>query len=69
MVDSRKLRARMYEKEVTAKTMADNLGMSRQAFYERMKKGIFNADEMYDIMKLLDIEDPRPIFFADKVAQ
>lgn len=41
------------------------LGLTRRQWYTRMKKATLNSDEMYELVKLLDIKNPIVIFFAD----
>lgn len=47
--------------------IAKKLGMTPKTFYLKMKKGIFDSDEISEMIKILDIEDPVNIFFAQKV--
>ena len=48
--------------------LANMLGMSAKTFYSRMKKGIFNSNEIDAMVDLLRIENPVQVFFAQKVA-
>ena len=44
--------------------IAAHLGMSRNTFYKKMKKGVFDSDEIETMVKLLRIEKPIEIFFT-----
>lgn len=55
------------EKGLTKRKVAFALNMNDKTFYHKMKTGVFDSDEMFDLCKLLDITDPIPIFFAERV--
>lgn len=67
MVNTDKIRGIMAEKKITGRDMAKALGISANTFSAKMKAGIFTTDEMQKIVDTLSIEDPTPIFFAQKV--
>ena len=69
MVNTDKIRGLMAEQKKTGKDMAKALGITPTTFSAKMKTGVFNSDEMQKIVDVLSIEDPAPIFFAQKVAQ
>lgn len=68
MVDVEKLKDIIFRERLSQRQVAQYLGMSDKTFYSRMKKGVFNSDEMYAMVKLLHIDDPKPVFFAEKVS-
>lgn len=68
MIRTDKIIGRLAEKGITQAEMAEKLGMSAKTFYSRMKKGVFTSTEMDIMINYLDIDDPRPIFFAKKVS-
>lgn len=67
MVNTNKLRAAIVEKGMTQVSVAKAIGMSNRAWFCRMQNGKFNADEIYSIIKVVGIENPMDIFFADEV--
>lgn len=67
MVDTDKIRGLMAEKRVTGKDMARVLDISPNTFSAKMKTGVFTTNEMQKIVDYLDIANPMPIFFAEKV--
>lgn len=58
-----KLRGVLAEKRYTYKKMAEILGIAPKTFSEKMKKGIFNSDEMKVMADELKLTDPWTIFF------
>ena len=69
MVDVKKLRGRMAEKGRTGKYMAAVIKKTPKTFYEKMKKGVFDSDEIQAIVEDLAITNPMEIFFAEEVTQ
>lgn len=69
MINTQALRGIIVSKGETQRSVAKKIGVSETAFYRKMNRGIFNSNEMYELVKLLSIENPVPIFFAEKVAQ
>ena len=67
MVNTNKLRAAIVEKGMTQVSVAKAIVMSNRAWFCRMQNGKFNADEIYSIIKVVGIENPMDIFFADEV--
>lgn len=65
MVDTRKLRGILAERGITQTALADSLGISRNTFARKMKRGVFDSDEMCEMITLLEIEDPASVFFAN----
>ena len=48
--------------------LANDLGISSKTFYSKMKKGVFNSNEIDAIIEILGIKNPVSIFFAKKVS-
>ncbi len=69
MVDTNKLRGRIAECGLSQRKVAEHLGMTEKTFYSKMKRGVFDTDEMSEMISLLDISNPIEIFFADFVTQ
>ena len=67
MVNVNKLRGKMAEKGRTGIDMARVIRKTPKTFYEKMKKGVFDSDEIAAIVEDLGIENPMEIFFADEV--
>ena len=67
MVDTNALRGVIASRRKTQKDVADAIGKAPKTFYDKMKKGVFDSDEIAIMIDYLDIEDPMPIFFADKL--
>ena len=67
MVHVKKLRGKMAEKGRTGIDMARVINKTPKTFYEKMKKGVFDSDEISAIVEDLNIENPMEIFFAEEV--
>lgn len=71
MVNIRKLRATMVEKDVSVKTLADAIGVDQATMYRRFNAGdTFSIKEASTIAKILDLnsDELNNIFFGDYVA-
>lgn len=69
MVHVKKLRGKMAEKGRTGIDMARVIKKTPKTFYDKMKKGVFDSDEIMAIVDDLGIENPTEIFFAEEVTQ
>lgn len=69
MVNVKKLRGLMAEKGRTGKDMARVIKKTPKTFYEKMKKGVFDSDEIIAMVEDLAINNPMDIFFAEEVTQ
>ena len=69
MVDTLKLKAAIVASGKKTKDVADMLGISTKSWHDRINKRKFDSDEMYKIVKYLNIQNPVEIFFADDVTQ
>lgn len=67
MVNTSKLRGIIAERGLTRKDVAEMIGKSPKTFYEKMKKGKFDSDEIMSMVSGLKIENPAEIFFATDV--
>ena len=67
MVNTNKLRGIIAERGLDQKDVAEMIGKSPKTFYEKMKKGKFDSDEIMLMVSGLDIRNPVDIFFADDV--
>lgn len=68
MVNSRKLVGLIAENGMTRHSVAEKLGITENTLRRKLNSGKFNSDEMYNLVKLLNITDPIAIFFADEIA-
>jgi len=68
MFNVREMRAEMARAGFTQKKLAQQIGTTEQTLIRKMKTGRFTTDEVNAIIHTLGIDDPRGIFFADKVA-
>lgn len=64
MIRINKLKARFVEKGYTQQEIAKELGITDVTLSRKLNKGVFNSDEIYKMIVLLEIEDPTEIFFA-----
>lgn len=69
LVDTNRLRGLIAERGFSQVRLAKKLGMHEKTFYEKMRRGKFDSDEMYDMISILDIVKPEEIFFAPDVTQ
>lgn len=67
MVNTNKLRGIIAERGLDQKDVAEIIGKSPKTFYEKMKKGKFDSDEIMLMVAGLNIKNPVDIFFADDV--
>lgn len=65
MVNTSKLKSCWVEKDMTQGEVARKIGLSERVMVSRMKKKWFGSDEIEKLIRLLDISDPVPIFFAN----
>lgn len=72
VVDVKKFRLKLMEKEKTQETIADEIGIDRTTFYRKMKNGGngFTVGEIHKIVDAVPLtkEEAISIFFASWVA-
>lgn len=64
MIEVGKLRGVIAERGLNQRKVAQHLGMTEKTFYNKMKRGVFDSDEMAAMIELLEIKNPMDIFFA-----
>lgn len=64
MILTNDLKGLIAKNGLSQRKVAHMLGMTEKTFYAKMKKGVFDSDEMYQLITLLGIENPERIFFA-----
>ena len=69
MVHVNKLRGKMAEKGRSGIDMARVIKKTPKTFYEKMKKGVFDSDEITAMVEDLGIDNPMEIFFAEEVTR
>lgn len=67
MINTSKLKGVIAENGISQRELASKLGMQPETFYRKMKKGVFDSDEINEMILILGIEDPIAIFFANCV--
>lgn len=65
MMNTDRLRGIIAEKGYSQRKIAAMLGMSEKTFYDKMKKGVFDSDEISEIIAILDIKKTLDIFFTE----
>jgi IS30 family transposase len=68
VIDVNKLRGAIAENRLTNRELAKRLNMTDNTFYRKMKRGVFDSDEMEAMIGILHIQDPMAIFFAKRGA-
>ena len=69
MIDVNKLKGKFVEKGYdTQEKQANVIGMSTRTLQNKLKKGVFNSNEIFKIMEILKLDDPTPIFFVKKIS-
>ncbi len=69
MVNINKLKGVIVEKGLTQSEMAKKMGISDRTFYNKMKRRVFNSDEIIEMASILAIgeKDVIAIFFDQDV--
>lgn len=67
MFNKREFEAQLVRKGIKKKELAEMLGMSYTNLYRKIESGKFTREEINRIIEILEIDDPRPIFFAPKL--
>ena len=69
MVNVNKLKGAIVEKGLTQAKMAEKMAISDRTFYNKMKRKVFNSDEIVQMASILSIEekDVIAIFFDQNV--
>ena len=69
MIRTDLLRGKIAQKGTSQRKVAVELGITEKTFYQKMKRGLFSSDEIYQMMEMLEIDDPKEIFFVKNVAR
>lgn len=68
MVRTDLLRGIIAQRGTSQRKVAQYLGITEKTFYQKMRKGVFSSEEIFEMMEMLSIAEPKEIFFAPKVA-
>lgn len=66
MIKTDVLKGEITRNGLSQRKVAKHLGMSDKTFYDKMKKGIFDSDEICEMISLLKLSDPMSIFLCNK---
>lgn len=67
MIDRNELKGVIAKNGMSQSSVAKVLGITPKTFYDKMKKGVFDSDEIETMIEILHIENPVQIFFAKDV--
>lgn len=67
MIDRNELKGVIAKNGTSQSGVAKALGITPKTFYDKMKKGVFDSDEIEIMIEILHIEDPVKIFFTKNV--
>ncbi len=59
----RLLKEQIVKNGLTQEDIAKELGISETVFNKRLKRGEFGSEDAQQLIRLLEIDDPVPIFF------
>lgn len=69
MFDKNRFKAQMVLVGMTAKELANQLGINESTLYRKVNAdGNFTREEISKLTAILKIENPQDIFFADELA-
>ena len=66
MIRTDELRGIIAKNNYSQDRVAEEIGITPKTFYEKMSKGVFGSDEIETMIRLLHIENPTDIFFAQE---
>lgn len=64
MVDVNKLKGLIVEKGLTQTEVYNRMGLSKRQWQGRIEKKKFDSDDMLLLIRILEIDNPSPIFFV-----
>lgn len=69
MFDETKFKEQLAISGLTRKELADAIGIDESTLYRKIqRKGDFTREEINRIIRILDIDNPNEIFFAQELA-
>lgn len=67
MIDVNSLKGVIAQNGLSQSGVARMLGITPKTFYDKMKRGVFDSDEIEIMIKELHIQNPVEIFFTGNV--
>lgn len=67
MLNRNALKAAMAAKGYNQRRLCEAIKMSEPTFSRKLKNGVFGTDEVMSMCRVLNIEEPGPIFLAHEV--
>lgn len=67
MIDINKLRGAWVSKGMNQSDVAKAIGVCNKTLSLKLKKGVFDSDEIESLIIVLDIKDPISVFFPNLV--
>jgi DNA-binding XRE family transcriptional regulator len=67
VIDTNALKGIIVTKGYSQRKLAKELGITEKTFYSKMNKGVFDSDEIENMIDILNIKNPVEIFFAKNV--
>ena len=67
MIRTDLLKGVIAQNNTSQRKVAEKLGMTEKTFYSKMKRGVFDSDEISEMNSILNISNPIEIFFAQWV--
>lgn len=64
MIKTNELKGLITSNNLSQRKVAEMMGITDKTFYLKMKKGVFDSDEIEQLISILNIKDPVSIFFA-----
>ncbi len=68
MIRINELKGKIVSRGLTQEKVAKCIGITSKTFSEKLKKGVFLSYEIEIMVKILEIDNPIDIFFADEVS-
>ena len=69
MFNERKFKAQLVLNGVSMKELAQKMGINESTLYRKIKQdGSFTRDEINQMISILNIDDPKEIFFTEELA-
>lgn len=66
MIRVDELRGIIAKNKLSQAKVAIMLGIAPKTFYEKMNKGVFGSDEIEEMIRILNIDNPMEVFFAQE---
>lgn len=66
MIRVDELRGIIAKNKLSQAKVAIMLGIAPKTFYEKMSRGVFGSDEIEGMIRILNIDNPVEIFFAQE---